>query len=553
MNIHGIGVSPGVAHGPVVMVSVMRIAPPGESTDDPAGAELLVSKALEGVAADMDERAALATEHGSAVLEATAMMARDPGLVPGAAVHIAAGVGPVDALHLAIEEYCTLLAGLDDYMAERVEDLRDVFQRAAARMMGLPVPGIPELDVPSILVARDLAPADTATLDPEMVLGIVTEGGGVTSHTAILAAQLGIPAVVRALGVTEASPTTVGLDGGTGEVLIDPDERTVSSLVERSRRTVALQESAQGPGRTRDGQPVQLLVNIGTVDDAARAAKADVEGSGLFRTEFLFLDRADAPSVDEQADTYRRVLEAFGSRKVVVRTLDAGADKPLAFANLGPEENPALGVRGVRLQRERDDLLTDQLAALARAREATQADVWVMAPMVATAEEAAWFTDRCREVGLPKVGTMVEVPAAAIRSTDILEVCDFASIGTNDLSQYLFAADRMDGRLAGLLSGWQPALWELIVATVRGAGGKPVGICGEVGGDPLLALVAVGAGISSLSMALGKVPLVRAVLARHDVDICEQMLQAVLASTGPGEARRLASGLLDEEVAKLLA
>lgn len=553
MSIHGIGVSPGVAHGPVVLVSTTRIAPPGETTDDPAGAEAVVADALEGVAVEMDGRAATASEHGKAVLEATAMMARDPDLLPGAVVHISSGIGPVDALHLAIEEYCTMLEGLGGYMAERVEDLRDVFQRAAARMLGLPVPGIPVLDVPSVLVARDLAPADTATLDPKMVLGIVTEAGGVTSHTAILAAQLGIPAVVRAVGVTEAAPSTLGLDGGTGEILLNPDEDTVVELVECSRRTIALQQSASGAGSTRDGHPVQLLVNIGTAEDAERAAKGDVEGSGLFRTEFLFLDRSDAPTADEQTETYSRVFRAFGKRKVVVRTLDAGADKPLAFANLGEEENPALGVRGLRLQRERDDLLTDQLTALARAREATGADVWVMAPMVATAEESQWFTARCREAGLPRVGTMVEVPAAAIRSADVLEPCDFASIGTNDLSQYLFAADRMDGRLAGLLSGWQPALWELITATVRGAGDKPVGICGEVGGDPLLALVAVGAGITSLSMASGKVGLVRAVLAKHDQATARQMLEGVLASNGPEAARAAVVELLDQEVATLLA
>lgn len=553
MSVHGIGVSPGVANGPVVLVTMRRIAPPGETTDDPAGAEALVADALEGVAVEMDARAAMASEHGKAVLEATAMMARDPDLLPGAVTHIESGVGPVDALHLAIEEYCTMLLGLGGYMAERVEDLRDVFQRAAARMLGLPVPGIPALAVPSILLAHDLAPADTATLDPAMVLGIVTEAGGVTSHTAILAAQLGIPAVVRAVGVTAAAPSTLGLDGGTGEILLNPDEGRTAELVERSGRFVALQQSAKGAGSTRDGHPVQLLVNIGTADDAERAAKGDVEGSGLFRTEFLFLDRSDAPTVDEQSETYSRVLRAFGERKVVVRTLDAGADKPLAFANLGEEENPALGVRGLRLQRERDDLLTDQLTALARAREATGADVWVMAPMVATAEESRWFTRRCREAGLPKVGTMVEVPAAAIRSADVLEPCDFASIGTNDLSQYLFAADRMDGRLAGLLSGWQPALWELITATVRGAGDKPVGICGEVGGDPLLALVAVGAGISSLSMASGKVGLVRAVLAKHDRDTTERMLEGVLASDGPETARAAVVSLLDKEVAKLFA
>ncbi|MHA7861325.1 phosphoenolpyruvate--protein phosphotransferase [Tessaracoccus sp. Y36] len=552
MSIQGIGVSPGAAVGPAVVVSTVKITPPGERVDDPALAEASVSKALEAVAQDMDARVATAPESARPVLEATATMARDPGLLSAASMQIAEGHGPVDALYRAVEQYCEMLAGLGGYMAERQDDLRDVFQRAGARLMGLPAPGVPALTTPSVLVAFDLAPADTATLDPEKVLGIVTEGGGVTSHTAILAAQLGIPAVVQAPGVMVSRPATVGLDGATGEVVLEPSDEVAAALMERNERRLALQSMAQGPGATRDGHAVQILANIGTVDDALRAALADVEGSGLFRSEFLFLDRAEAPSVEEQTATYTRVFEAFGRRKVVVRTLDAGADKPLAFADLGEEENPALGVRGLRLQRAREDLLDDQLTALARAREATGADVWVMAPMVATAEEASWFTARCREVGLPKAGTMVEVPAAAVRSSDVLSACDFASIGTNDLSQYLFAADRMDGRLAGLLNGWQPALWELIVMTVRGAGDKPVGICGEVGGDPLLALVAAGAGISSLSMAVGRVGAVKASLARHDLAQCREMLDAVLASPSPAEAREAVLVLVDEEIRSLV-
>lgn len=551
MSIRGIGVSPGVAVGPAVLVSTIQITAPGARSTDPAADVVRLTEALDGVAADMRARAERAPEETRQVLVATALMADDEGLRDGATARIEAGEGPVDALFATIEEYCEMLAGLDEYMAERQQDLRDVCQRAAAALLGVPTPGIPELEEPSVIVARDLAPADTAGLDPSRVLGIVTEAGGVTSHTAILAAQLGIPAVVSAGGITQAEPATVALDGSTGEVIVDPDEATAAQLAGRGERLAALEALGSGPGRTKDGRGVQVLANIGTADDARAAAAADVEGSGLFRTEFLFLDRPDAPSVDEQTETYRAVFEAFAGRKVVVRTLDAGADKPLKFADLGEEENPALGVRGLRLQRERDDLLTAQLTALSRAAEASGADVWVMAPMVATAEESAWFVERCRAAGLATVGTMVEVPATAVRASRVLAPCDFASIGTNDLSQYLFAADRMDGRLAGLLSGWQPALWELIVATVRGAGEKPVGICGEVGGDPLLALVAVGAGVASLSMAPRKAPLVKAMLASHTVAACEEMLQAVLDADSPTEARERVLGIVEGDVASL--
>ena len=552
MSISGIGVSPGSAHGRAVVVSTVKITPPGERTDDPAAATEAVTAALGAVAAEMEVRAAKATEKAKPVLEATAMLARDPSLLSTATGRIAEGEGPVDALYFAIEQYCELLASLGGYMAERQDDLRDIFQRAAAVMLGVAPPGVPELTEPRVIVAHDLAPADTATLDPALVVGIVTEAGGVTSHTAILAAQLGIPAVVQAAGIIAAAPETVGLDGASGEVIVNPDEETATKLDERNRRRLALQELASGPGATKDGHRVQILANIGTVDDALRAAKVDVEGSGLFRSEFLFLDRADAPSVDEQTETYTQVFQAFGDRKVVVRTLDAGADKPLAFADLGEEENPALGVRGLRLQRVREDLLDAQLTAIANAAAATGAKAWVMAPMVATAEEAKWFTAKCRAAGLPTAGTMVEVPAAALRSRHIMAECDFASIGTNDLSQYTFAADRMNGALAGLLTGWQPALWELIVATVEGAGGKPVGICGEVGGDPLLALVATGAGITSLSMATGKVGVVKAALAKHDLATCKAMLAAVLDAVSPQEAKAAVMALVDPEVAEIL-
>lgn len=551
MKLQGIGVSPGSAHATAVRVSTLRIVPPGEHTSDPQGARALVAEALEQVASEMDQRAARASGDSAAVLEATAILARDPGLVGAAATKIAEGHGPVDALYDAVEQYCAVLAGLDDYMAERQQDLRDIFQRAAARMMGLPVPGIPDLSEPSVIVAVDLAPADTAALDPSMVVGIVTQLGGATSHTAILATQLGIPAVVGVAGVMNTSPKRVGLDGGTGEVLIDPTVEEAQRLDERRQRRDSLVGMVSGAGRTRDGHGVQILANIGTVEDAERVSAGDVEGVGLFRTEFCYLGQTSAPSVEAQAAAYRRVFDAFAGRKVVVRTLDAGADKPLAFADLGPEANPALGVRGLRLQRSREDLLVDQLAALAHAREGSTADVWVMAPMVGTADEASWFAQRCRSVGLPVVGTMIEIPAAAIRADHVLRDCDFASIGTNDLSQYLFAADRMDSRLAQLLSGWQPALWDVIATTVAGAGDKPVGICGEVAGDPLLALVAAGVGIRSLSMAVGKVGMVKAVLARCDLALCRQLAEVVRAARDAQSARLAAVGLLDPEMAEL--
>ncbi len=306
---------------------------------------------------------------------------------------------------------------------------------------------------------------------------------------------------------------------------LNPSAQYVEDLVLRRRRRTAALVGSHGPGVTRDGHPVALLANIGGVEDAVQAAALDVEGVGLFRTEFVFLSSERAPTVAEQAEIYRQVLTPFGRRRVVVRTLDAGADKPLAFANLGPEENPALGRRGLRLSAERPDLLDSQLEALAIAARDTGADVRVMAPMVATAEEAAWFSRRVKENGLPKSGVMIEVPGAALRAEHVLAEVDFASLGTNDLAQYTMAADRMQGELSDLLDPWQPAVLDVIALACRGAAvtGTPIGVCGEAGGDPLLALVLVGLGVSSLSMAPSKVGIVRFALSLHSLPECQRL------------------------------
>lgn len=552
----GIGVSPGTAYGPVVLVAPPVRAPEGEpAAADPQAALAQVRAAFETVAVDLDERAARATDPAAQILAATALIARDKSLHKAAGVHLAAGQGPATSIESAIEEFVVQFQALGGYFAERVADLRDVGARAVAAVLGLPAPGVPALSAPGVIVAHDLAPAETAVLDRSLVLAIVTSEGGRTSHTAILAAQRGIPAVVQcqdALQLPAGLP--VAVDGDTGSVTLEPSEAFVADLTARRERRAQALAASSGPGRTSDGHPVPLLANIGDVDDAVAAAAEDVEGVGLFRTEFLFLSATSAPTVEEQAQIYRAVLAPFGDRRVIVRTLDAGADKPLAFADLGPEENPALGRRGLRLSAERPDLLDGQLEALAVAAADTGADVRVMAPMVATAEEAAWFARRVREHGLAKAGVMIEVPGAALRSEHVLADVDFASIGTNDLSQYTMAADRMQGALSQLLDPWQPAVLDLVAATCDGAAvsGTPVGVCGEAAGDPLLALVLVGLGVSSLSMAPSKVAMVRLALSRHSRPDCQRIASAVRAARTAAAAREVAHELVAAEVAALL-
>lgn len=554
--LHGIGVSAGTASAPA---AIMQQAPGVDATEaactDPEADGLRVRQALSTVSTSLSERAQNAPEESRAILEATAKLAADRGLAKAVDKKLKKGLGVTAAVHAAVEDYAEMLKSLGGYMAERASDLYDVRDRAICELRGLPAPGVPIFDEPVILIARDLAPAETATLDPQTVKGIITEIGGPTSHTAILAAQLGIPAVVKAAGILRVSAgEVVALDGGVGEVIISPTDEEVELLAERSRRRARALAGSSGEGATYDGYKVKLLANIGTADDASRAASADLEGAGLFRTEFLFLDRAEPPTREEQTQTYVSVLNAFGERRVVVRTLDAGADKPLGFADLGPEENPALGRRGLRLCRAREELIDTQLAALAAAAEQTKADLWVMAPMVATLEEAQWFTAKAREAGLNKVGIMIEVPAAAVCANQLLAVVDFASIGTNDLTQYTMAADRMEGELAELLDPWQPAVLQMVKLACQAgrSTGKPIGVCGEAGGDPLLALVLTGLGVASLSMAPSKVNAVRAALRLHDLATCQQMAAYAVDAPSAKDAREAVLKLVSPTMLALL-
>lgn len=553
----GLGVSPGSASGPIARLGL----PPRPPTDEKAGedpvAELeRVTQALETVAATLEERAGQATAEASAVLSATALMARDPGLLNSVKALLDKGRPTAHALDSAVEGFCDVLTGMGGYMAERVADLRDVRNRALAIVLDEPMPGVPHPGHPYVLVGQDLSPADTATLDPAEVLAIITELGGPTSHTAILAKGLGLPAIVQLPGAMDIDEgTMVIVDGSSGVVVLNPDERTLASAQARADARKQLTESGVGgPGATADGVGVQLLVNIATVEDAQRAGPVDSEGVGLFRTEGLYLGRQNAPTVAEQTATYSEVFAAFSGRKIVVRTLDAGADKPLAFVDMGEEENPALGVRGYRVSRRTPELLSTQLQALGKAASASPATVWVMAPMVSTPAEAKAFVAEARSHGLAKAGAMIEVPAAALRADDLFAEVDFVSLGTNDLAQYTFASDRMQGELADLLDPWQPALLDLIA--MAGAAGqqadKPVGVCGEAAGDPLLACVLVGLGVRSLSMAPGLVATVRLVLKAHTLEQCRAMADAARKAVDAESARADVRAMAVESVQALL-
>lgn len=533
----GSGVGSGSAAGPVARVGLAPSVPVALPAPHDTAAEMArATAALEAVAADLERRADAVAGAAAGILRAQAVLARDPALAERVARRIAAGEAAPIAVDAAVDAFGRLLAAAGPHLAERVADLADVRDRAVARLLGLPLPGVPDPGHPFVLVARDLAPADTAALDAGTVLAIVTERGGPTSHTAILARSLGLPAVVGcAAAVALLDGDQVLVDAERGTVLRDPGVAARGARLPRAERPVA----GPGPGRTADGVPVRLLVNIGGERDLAAAAAAGAEGVGLLRTEFLFLDRQEPPSPEEQEAAYARVFAAFAGRRVVVRTLDAGADKPLRFVPVPHEPNPALGVRGLRVARRHPGLLDDQLAAIAAAAARTGADVAVMAPMVSVAAEAREFADRAHAAGLPVAGVMVEVPSAALRAFRVLAGCDFASLGTNDLAQYAFAADRGSGELADLLDHWQPGLLELVRLTAAAGQelGKPVGVCGEAAGDPQLAPVLAGLGVTSLSMAPRSLAAVRAALAGHTLAECRELAAAALSADDGDGAR----------------
>jgi phosphotransferase system enzyme I (PtsI) len=556
--LYGTPVVPGLAHGPALVartdVSQEAIAAFDGASLSEDDATTLYDEVATQVAEGFVAKASRASGAAAEVLTASAGLARDKGLRGAVVKQLKSGDDLVKAVEAAIDSFVTIFTGMGGLMAERVTDLRDIERRMVARIVGEPEPGVPEPDQPSVLVAADLAPADTAGLDPNLVLALVTERGGPTSHTAIIARQLGIPCVVGtagALDITAGTPLLV--DGVAGTVEIEPDADAAGRRVTADREQRAALASWAGPGVTADGKPIRILANVADGESARAAVEsAPVEGVGLFRTELCFLNQTAEPTVEEQAEIYGQVLSAMAGpgpgdrdRYVVVRTLDAGSDKPLAFANLTGEENPALGVRGLRLSFGNPGLLERQLDAIAAAAKAAGTETWVMAPMVATVSEAADFAAQVRERGL-KPGVMVEVPSAALLAHRMLEHVDFLSIGTNDLTQYTMAADRMATDLAHLTDAWQPAVLQLIAITAEAGvqAGKSVGVCGEAAADPVLACCLVGMGITSLSMAAAAVRSVGAQLGRVTSEQCEDAAEAALAASDPMAARDAARAAL---------
>ena len=547
--LRGTGVVAGLAYAPVAWVR--RPEPPKMTGPELPASEIddaveAYKTAADAVVAGLLERASKAEGEAADVLTMTAGLAGDKAWRKSCIRHIKGGNQPVNAVAKATEEFVTLFKKAGGLMAERVTDLRDIRDRVCARLEGQPEPGLPDPDQPVVLLADDLAPVDTAGLDPERFVALATELGGPTSHTAIIARQLGIPCVV-AVGSMDTldDGDVVLLDGAEGAIRWNVDPEDALSQVEVDQKRRAKINAWSGPAYTKDGEHVQLLANVQDAAAAGRAAQSEAEGVGLFRTELCFLGTATEPSIDDQATQYTGVLKAFEGKKVVVRTLDSGSDKPVPFATLADEPNPSLGVRGIRTQHINPYLFGHQLDAIKKAADASNCDAWVMCPMISTLAEAREVTAQIHMRGL-RAGIMVEVPSTALLIDQFLEEVDFVSIGTNDLTQYVMAADRLSAELATYTTPWQPAVLTLM-AKVAEAGerkGKPVGVCGEAAADPLLACVLVGMGMTSLSMAAGAIPAVGAALAEVTVEKCQAAARAVVSAFDAEQARNTAHAIL---------
>ncbi len=542
----GVGVSAGRVIGQVRRMPEPILAPadgaPLPQGVSPEEESQRLAEASKAVATGLKERAAVATGDAQAVLKATALMASDRTLLKSATKLVSSGTCAESAIWEAADAVATQLTALGGYMAERAGDVLDVRARIVAELRGVPAPGIPDSDQPFILAA------DTATLDPAKVLALVTSDGGPQSHTAIIARSLGLPAIVAAPETTElADGDYVFVDGIDGLVVTDPSEAEEHLAQTYANREVLPDFS--GTGKLSDGYRVPLLSNVGSGEDAQLAAAAGAEGVGLLRTEFCFLGKEKEPTHEEQVAAYGAVFAAFAGKKVVVRTLDAGADKPLPFLTDTSEPNPALGVRGYRTDMTSPGVLERQLKAIAQATNEHEADVWVMAPMISTPAEAQDFAQMARAAGLATAGTMIEVPSAAVLAGQILQRCDFVSIGTNDLTQYTMAADRQLGTLAELNDPWQPAVLHMVAATTAGAqsaDGKPVGVCGEAAADPALAVVLVGLGVTTLSMNKRALAPVSAVLRTVDFAKAQRLAQLALDAPSAELARSAVRAELSE-------
>ncbi|MCF2938501.1 phosphoenolpyruvate--protein phosphotransferase [Paenibacillus alkaliterrae] len=565
MMLQGIAASPGYAIGRAKVLSTKALEIDKIKLDshlldeEVARFEAAVAAARIELEAVLSKLVAQNKEHEAEIFEAHVMLLEDEELIDRSKELIKEEqLNAEYAFYSTSEDIAGLISGLDDpYLRERAADIRDVSLRVLNKLRGVASASLDDASQPIVLFADDLAPSDTAQLDPGKVIGFATKAGGRTSHSAIIARSIGIPAIVgigAALDISVKDGQTVIIDGSEGHVYIDPDEATLARYRQMQQEQLKRQEQYQTylnqPSMSADGVQVELVANIGSVKDAEQAAASGAEGIGLFRTEFLYMDAEELPSEEMQFDAYRKVAEAFGPETpIVIRTSDIGGDKELAYLNLPKEDNPFLGYRAIRICLDRADMFKTQLRAILRA--SAFGNLKVMFPMVATLGEwrqAKSILDEAKqeltEAGIAlnrniEAGIMIEIPAAAILADKFAKEVDFFSIGTNDLVQYTMAADRMNPKLGYLNDPLHPAVLQLIdrVIAAAHANGKWVGMCGEMAGQKHALPILLGLGLDEFSMSASAVLPARALLAKLSKQNMKAIAQAALELGSAEEVR----------------
>ncbi|KTT99231.1 phosphoenolpyruvate-protein phosphotransferase [Sphingomonas yabuuchiae] len=544
----GVPAAPGLAVGPIHRLT--RAAIPVETQ---AGTEeeerTRLNEALDTVREGLARAAAAGGARGGVMAAHGAMLA-DPTLTDAALAAIGRGMSAGVAWQEAItEQVAVLLSSGDRRIAERADDLRDLERHVLAALAGLPIEG-PSVPSGAILVAEDLLPSQVAALDAAVVAGIALVKGGPTSHAAILAAGMGLPMAVafgEPLAALEDGRVIV-LDADRGLIDPEPDAEAqdqVRDTIARRKAEMQAARVAQGPCRMADGTRIEMFANLGSVADAEAAVAEGAEGCGLLRTEFLFLERATAPTRDEQARDYQAIADALGDRPMIVRLLDVGGDKPAPYMDLPVEENPALGLRGIRVSLADPQLLEDQVGAILAVRQPCR----IMAPMIASLSELEAVRAVVeRQGGKAEVGVMIETPAAAISADILARKADFFSIGTNDLTQYTLAMDRGNAAVAAGVDGLHPAVLRLIGTTCDGAAkhDTPVGVCGSLAADRLAVPILLGLGVTELSVPPARVAAIKALVGKLDMVKCRAAAIAALALPSAAAVRAHITNMLQE-------
>ncbi|MDP5279653.1 phosphoenolpyruvate--protein phosphotransferase [Sphingomonas sp. DG1-23] len=541
--------SPGLAIGQALQLRAADQAVPQDGVD--AAAE---RAALDAALAQITGELAGARGAAAEIAEAHRALLDDPELIRAADEQVAAGRSAGFAWRAATGQAADAIRATGDaLLMERVADLKDLERQVVAALLGTPGTSVPALRPDTILIAEDLLPSQFLALDTANLAGICTAAGGPTSHVAILAASAGIPMLVAAgegvLAIAEGTP--IILDADIATIVVDPAPEALAEASERlatarERRARDAAEAHQ-PCRMADGTRIEIFANLGSVTDAAAAVAAGAEGCGLLRTEFLFLDRETAPDEEEQRETFSRIAATLGERPLIVRTLDIGGDKPVPYLPSAHEENPALGLRGVRLSLARPDLMRLQLRAILRGVPAAQCRI--MLPMVADLGDyrpvRALLAEVQTELGVVEpvqLGVMIETPAAAMLAGQIAREADFLSIGTNDLTQYTLAADRGNAAVSQRIDALHPAVLRLIREVGKGAkaAGRWAGVCGGLASDPLAAPILIGLGITELSATSAAIPGLKAVVRKLDLNNCAALAERACDATSAAEVRALA-------------